>query len=245
MEITGSILLIGLIALTAGALIGVLGYRLLAPSVKQAEQVRSERDAARDELESYRDSVNEHFDKTAELVNELTQDYVRVYQHLAEGAQSLGDGKRFDNLLEQQPGKVAIAVDDDSIAPRAGAGASVVAAGVATVASAAPAAAVPEAPSSGGDSAAEITPGPAPAPAEPAEDRAVAAPEVADAPEGDGEASLSETTGEAPRPAESMEPVLNVDALDEALEKADREDDDAAATVAKGGRETEVRTTTH
>lgn len=245
MEITGSILLIGLIALTAGALIGALAYRLLAPSVKHAEQVESERDAARDELESYRDSVNEHFDKTAELVNELTQDYVRVYQHLAEGAQSLGDGKRFDNLLEQQPGKVAIAVDDDTIEPRAGAGASVVAAGVATVAAAAPGSAVADAPDSGGDAAPVIAPETAPAQAEPVDDRAAVGTEVADAPKGDGDSVATEATGEAPRPADSMEPVLNVGALDEALEKADLEDDDAAAAVAKGKRETEVRTTTH
>ena len=241
MEITGSILLIGLIALTAGALIGALGYRLLAPSVKQAEQVKSRLDAARDELESYRDSVNEHFDKTAELVNELTQDYVRVYQHLAEGAQALGDGKRFDNLLEQQPGKVAIAVDDDTIEPRAGTGASVVDAGAATVASAASAAAVPEAADAGLDAAAET----APAQAEPVGERPAAKAEAAEAAKGDGESGAEEPVGEAPRPADSMEPVLNVDALDEAIEKADRDDDDATGTVPKSRSETEVRTTTH
>ena len=245
MEITGSILLIGVIALTAGALIGALAYRLLAPSIRQAEQVKSELDAARDDLESYRDSVNEHFDKTAELVNELTQDYVKVYQHLAEGAQTLGDGKRFDNLLEQQPGKVAIAVDDDTIEPRADAGASVVDAGVATTAQAAPAETVAVAADAGVDAAPETATETASARDEPVEQPTVAMAEDSDSPKSADKSVVTESPGEASRPAESMEPVLNVDALDEAIEKAGREDDDAAGAVAKGKRETEVRTTTH
>ena len=58
-------------------------------------------------------AFNGHFDKTAELVNELTQDYVKVYKHLAEGAQALGDGRNFTNVLEQHQGKVLISVDGE------------------------------------------------------------------------------------------------------------------------------------
>jgi len=111
MEYAYSIWQIGVIALVAGVLIGALAYRLFAPSVKQAGQVKSELDQAKEELESYRESVNSHFNKTSELVNNLTQDYVKVYQHLAEGAQTLGDSKTFNNLLEQ-PGRVVISVDE-------------------------------------------------------------------------------------------------------------------------------------
>ena len=46
-------------------------------------------------------------------MNDLTQDYVKVYQHLAEGVQTLGNSRSFHNLLEQQPGKVVLTVDDD------------------------------------------------------------------------------------------------------------------------------------
>jgi len=43
----------------------------------------------------------------------LTQDYVKVYKHLAEGAQALGEGRDFANVLEQHQGKVLISVDSD------------------------------------------------------------------------------------------------------------------------------------
>ncbi|MCP4388525.1 MAG: YhcB family protein, partial [Gammaproteobacteria bacterium] len=99
------------------ALIGALAYRLLAPSVKQAVKDKAELDSAREELTSYKVSVNEHFNKTSELVNDLTQNYVKVYQHLAEGAHTLGDSKTFNNLLEQHPGKVSLTVAGDSPAP--------------------------------------------------------------------------------------------------------------------------------
>jgi uncharacterized membrane-anchored protein YhcB (DUF1043 family) len=105
--------LIGIIALVAGAIIGALAYRLLAPSVKQAEKTKSELDMAREELSCYKASVNSHFNKASELVNDLTQNYVKVYRHLAEGAQTLGDSRTLTNLLEQHQGKVLISVDDE------------------------------------------------------------------------------------------------------------------------------------
>lgn len=115
MENFESIWQVGLIALAAGAMIGALAYRLFAPSVTRANKVRSELETARQELIDYRASVNQHFDKTSELVNDLTQNYVKVYQHLAEGAQQLGGSRELNRLLEQKPGKVLLAVDDDSV----------------------------------------------------------------------------------------------------------------------------------
>jgi uncharacterized membrane-anchored protein YhcB (DUF1043 family) len=98
-------------AVLGGAIIGAIVYRNLTPNIKQADSLKAELDEARQEMESYKSSVNGHFDKTAELVNELTQDYVKVYKHLAEGAQTLGDGRDFTNVLEQHQGKVLISVD--------------------------------------------------------------------------------------------------------------------------------------
>lgn len=98
-------------AVVGGAIIGAIVYRNLTPNIKQADSLKAELDEARQEMEGYKNSVNSHFDKTAELVNELTQDYVKVYKHLAEGAQALGDGRDFTNVLEQHQGKVLISVD--------------------------------------------------------------------------------------------------------------------------------------
>jgi uncharacterized membrane-anchored protein YhcB (DUF1043 family) len=100
-------------ALVGGGIIGAIVYRNLAPGKKESDDLNAELDAARLEMEAYKTSVNSHFDKTAELVNGLTQDYVKVYKHLAEGAQALGEGRDFANVLEQHQGKVLISVDSD------------------------------------------------------------------------------------------------------------------------------------
>lgn len=114
MEFLGSVWQIGLIALAAGILIGVLAYRVYSAATSKTDQVRAELDETRDELEQYKASVQSHFDKTSELVNELTQNYARVYRHLADGAHTLGDSKTLTNLLEQQPGRVVITVDEQT-----------------------------------------------------------------------------------------------------------------------------------
>ena len=103
-----------MIALIAGIMIGILAYRIFSPSVKQADKIKSELDAAREELTDYKANVYRHFDKTSELVNDLTQNYVKVYQHLAEGAHTLADGKNFNNLLEQRSGSLPVAPAEET-----------------------------------------------------------------------------------------------------------------------------------
>lgn len=232
MDTASSIWLIGIISLAAGALIGALAYRRLAPSVRQAEQVKSDLDSTRDELQHYRKRVDEHFDKTAELVNDLTQNYVKVYQHLAAGAQTLGDGKRFDNLLEQQAGKVAIAVDDPARA------ADPIEAESTPAASAAVAVGAAVEPRDEGVPEDSAAPG---APIDAVDTEAAAV--TGDQAETAGAAVDPAGGDEDERAAEAREPVLNVGALDDAIEKADREGD--AGAVPQGKPETEVRTTTH
>ncbi len=112
MEPENSIWQIVLLALTAGILIGALAYRLLMSSVKDVDKIKAELNDARQELDQYKSGVTQHFDKTAELVNDLAQNYVKVYQHLAEGAQTLGASKSFEDLIEQHQSKASIAVDD-------------------------------------------------------------------------------------------------------------------------------------
>ena len=114
MEPVNSIWLVGIAALVIGVIIGAIAYRLFTPTVKNASKLRAQLDEAKEELDSYKASVSSHFNKTSDLVNELTQDYVKVYKHLAEGAQTLGDAKEFTNVLEQHQGKVLISFGDES-----------------------------------------------------------------------------------------------------------------------------------
>ena len=119
MEPLNSIWPVVIAALGVGAIIGAIAYRLFTPTVKNARQLQTQLDEAKEELSSYKSSVSSHFNKTSHLVNELTQDYVKVYKHLAEGAQALGDPKEFTNVLEQHQGKVLISFGDESDNPGA------------------------------------------------------------------------------------------------------------------------------
>jgi len=105
----------GVIALITGLLLGVLINRLLNPASADVDKLRADLEQERAQMESYKASVNSHFNKTSDLVNELTQDYVKVYQHLAEGAQKLSDTQEFAQVLEQSRGRVLISVEDQSL----------------------------------------------------------------------------------------------------------------------------------
>ncbi len=52
------------------------------------------------ENERFREEVNAHFVQTAELINELTDSYKRVFDHLSDGAERLVDN---DALRERMP----------------------------------------------------------------------------------------------------------------------------------------------
>ena len=110
MESIDPIWLFGSIVLAGGILLGVLLLRLFNPKTGDVEKLQAELDQARKEMESYKANVNTHFDKTSDLVNELTQDYVKVYRHLAEGAQALSETREFTQVLDQPSGQVLISV---------------------------------------------------------------------------------------------------------------------------------------
>jgi len=107
----------GGIALIAGALLGALLCRRFTPTITDVDELRVKLERSRSEMESYRTSVNGHFSKTSDLVKELTEDYVKVYRHLSEGAQTLSDAPEFTHVLEQQKGKLLISVDDEASSP--------------------------------------------------------------------------------------------------------------------------------
>jgi len=224
-EDLNSIWQIGIVALLVGAIIGALTYRLFAPSVKQADKIRTELDATREELNSYKVSVNQHFNKTSELVNDLAQNYVKVYQHLAQGAQTLGDGKSFVSLLDQPQGRVALTVDDALNDAAQAADENL-----------------------GDPAVTQANPEKTQAtPAATVDEHAEAYTQLKSAEGAGHDAAI----GEAARPAGDRdasstvkEPVINVDALDEVAENAVVEaPDEAVSGVAETGEKTEARTT--
>ncbi|GGB83482.1 hypothetical protein GCM10011352_06660 [Marinobacterium zhoushanense] len=84
-----------------GVAIGlVIGYLLGRSNSSRQQEMASELDAARAELNKYKDEVTEHFETTAELVNGLTEQYRRVHQHLATGAQTLCSNEQPGEALQ-------------------------------------------------------------------------------------------------------------------------------------------------
>jgi uncharacterized membrane-anchored protein YhcB (DUF1043 family) len=106
--------LFGAIVLACGIFLGMLINRLLNPSSADIDQLKTDLERERAEMERYKAGVNSHFNKTSDLVKELTQDYVKVYQHLAEGAQTLSDTPQFTQVLEQPQGRVLISVESEA-----------------------------------------------------------------------------------------------------------------------------------
>ena len=92
----------------AGILLGYLVCRKTTPTIAEVDELRVKLERARDEMEQYRASVSGHFNKTSHLVKDLTEGYVKVYRHLAEGAQNLSDAPEFTQLLEQQKDRVLV-----------------------------------------------------------------------------------------------------------------------------------------
>ncbi len=97
--------LIALLMLGIGIGLGVAIGRSMYSTEDHSEALQQEMDQLKKEYDDYRNSVNQHFATTSDLVNELTNSYRKVYQHLATGAQTLclPAGKAPDLELPQTP----------------------------------------------------------------------------------------------------------------------------------------------
>lgn len=93
-----SVWIIGIVTLAAGALIGYLMGRSGDNSGQQ--KLVNQLNEAQQELSEYKEQVNGHFEKTAELVNNLTESYREVHQHLALGSESLCKGEHSPAQLD-------------------------------------------------------------------------------------------------------------------------------------------------
>ena len=89
MDLLSNPLFIALIAFFIGIAGGIYIHKSKNSDNSQTNKLKSEKQALEAELDEYKASVAEHFEKTSALLNGLTDNYVKVYQHLAEGSQAL------------------------------------------------------------------------------------------------------------------------------------------------------------
>jgi uncharacterized protein len=80
-------------ALIVGLGLGLLWGRRSSPAGQKHREVERKLDQVLQDKKAYEDEVVEHFSETALLLNQLTNSYRDVHNHLANGAAELCQGK--------------------------------------------------------------------------------------------------------------------------------------------------------
>jgi uncharacterized membrane-anchored protein YhcB (DUF1043 family) len=78
----------GVVAM-AGVALGLLLGRFMLPGPREVKRLRAEIERLGREHGEYQSRVTGHFEKTGELIGQMTASYKAVYDHLADGAQTL------------------------------------------------------------------------------------------------------------------------------------------------------------
>ena len=79
-------------AFALGAVVGALVMYLLRHRLNDTQALRRRLGEVQSELDSYRTRVDEHFERTSDLFQEVTQKYRDLHDHLAQGATGLTRG---------------------------------------------------------------------------------------------------------------------------------------------------------
>lgn len=88
----GFVLAIATVAVVAGVILGLLMGRRTSGAARRYRDVALKLDQVTQDKKSYEADVVEHFTDTAKLLNELTESYREVHNHLAKGAEKLCHG---------------------------------------------------------------------------------------------------------------------------------------------------------
>lgn len=78
-----------IIIVVAVAIVALIIGLLIGKSLGKNDAASEANAQAQKELESYKEAVSEHFGKTADLVDNLTQSYKEVFEHLGSSAKDL------------------------------------------------------------------------------------------------------------------------------------------------------------
>ena len=83
----------GVALLVLGLIIGLLSGRRMSPGSQKYREVERRLDQVLQDKKAYEDEVAGHFSDTAKLLNNLTESYRDVHEHLARGAGTLCQGQ--------------------------------------------------------------------------------------------------------------------------------------------------------
>lgn len=80
-----------IVVFLTGAVIGAgISYAFIAGTRSESKVERQMREL-QEEFTAYRENVNQHFNKTAQLVNNLTDNYIAMQKHLEDAAVSFAE----------------------------------------------------------------------------------------------------------------------------------------------------------
>jgi len=85
------------IGVIAGFAAGFYFSHLNDGNKKKCEDLEGQLTNAKDEISSYKQNVTNHFVKTSNLINNMTDSYRAIYDHMSEGAKSLCPESLIDN----------------------------------------------------------------------------------------------------------------------------------------------------
>ena len=108
------VVVIGASTLLLGLVVGLIIGRS-GSDRQQCESLKSELDSTTSELEEYKRNVSEHFTRTADLVNNLTESYQQVHHHLAQSANQLCEGELLTHRLQSPLMEKALAEQTDEL----------------------------------------------------------------------------------------------------------------------------------
>ena len=107
----------GIVAFLVGAGAGALLFKLLRSDEAKVKALNLKLQELSEEHENYKSSVHAHFNSTARLLNEMTDSYRNVYQHLAKGAQNLCPDYISSQLSLENLGKPQLPSQDEDTKP--------------------------------------------------------------------------------------------------------------------------------
>jgi len=88
-----TLVIVAVVSLLVGLLAGIMGGRWTSKDAQRYREVERKLDQVMQDKKTFEDEVVDHFADTAKLLNNLTESYRDVHNHLATGAASLCQGK--------------------------------------------------------------------------------------------------------------------------------------------------------
>lgn len=89
----------GMVYIMVGGIFGLLLGMLIMYLLQKQGNQNSDTKAVQEKLDAYQEQVEGHFAKTADLIDNLTESYKAVFEHLSDSAESLLTEEQIKNQL--------------------------------------------------------------------------------------------------------------------------------------------------